>query len=96
MDNNPDIIEDLCAQILSLLKQGVPILEACDRADASVRAVYGGDRPYVKKNAKDKTIPSRDLAIIGAIKRGERIEFLARKHGISPRRVRQIRQITEK
>jgi Mor family transcriptional regulator len=86
----PDILDDLNAQILHLVGDGVPVLEACQRAEDAVRKVWGGDRPYIKKTASDETLTERDQAIITAHIRGERMELLAKRYGMSIRWVREI------
>ncbi|MDR0770740.1 MAG: hypothetical protein LBE75_06030 [Burkholderiales bacterium] len=89
----PDVIDELSAHILHLVGEGVPALDACRRAEDAVRKVWGGDRPYIKKTATDETLSDRDKEIIAAHQRGERVDLLARRYGLSTRRVWKIIQL---
>ncbi|MDR0251070.1 MAG: hypothetical protein LBI35_07185 [Burkholderiales bacterium] len=86
----PDILDDLNAHILHLVGEGIPVPEACLRAEEAIRKVWGGDRPYIKKTAQDETLSDRDRAIIAAYQRGERAELLALRYSVSVRRVQQL------
>ena len=91
MENNPDLIEELCSYILKLVGDGVPVLEACNRADAAMRQLYGGDEPYIKKTPQSQNRTSRrHHAIISEYRRGERVELLARRYGVSVGWIRKI------
>lgn len=56
---------------------------------------WGGERPYVGKRGETTVVvmSRRNQAIVRDYRAGERVSLLARRYGISPRRVRQI--ITE-
>ncbi|MDR1529898.1 MAG: hypothetical protein LBS40_05815 [Burkholderiales bacterium] len=84
MKNN-DIIEEMHRYILELVGNGVPIIDACQRAEEAVRKIYGGDMPYIKKKARiDKA------KIISEYRRGERQELLARRYGVSVRWIKEV------
>ncbi|MCL2298375.1 MAG: hypothetical protein FWC38_00775 [Proteobacteria bacterium] len=85
-----DILDELNTHILHLVGEGVPVLDACRRAEDAIRKIWGGDRPYIKKSAVDETLSDRDRAIVAEYQRGERVELLAQRHGLSARRVREI------
>jgi len=60
--------------------------------EAEVRADWGGERHYIAKQGETgrEQMAERDAAIRRDYAHGERIDFLARRHGISVKRVRQI------
>ena len=52
---------------------------------------YNGERPYIGKGADAvREMSARNRAIIRDWKAGERVALLARRYGISARRVRQV------
>ena len=58
---------------------------------AGVEADWGGERPYIGKGAAAQRATSqRDAALLRDWAAGERTQALARRYGISTRRVRKI------
>ena len=86
-----DIISDILHRVANVItrKDSHALLA---QIEAEVRAEWGGDRPYIARTgeAAAREISSRNAAIVRDYGRGERTRFLARKYGISERRVRQI------
>lgn len=58
---------------------------------SAIQRDWGGDRPYIGKSGDaTRKMSTRDNALLRDWHAGERPATLARKYGISPRRVRQI------
>lgn len=59
---------------------------------AAIQAEWGGDRPYIRKanEAARAERSLRDRAIVRDHQRGESAALLARRYGISRRRVEQL------
>lgn len=60
-------------------------------ADAQVRQVFGGDRVYIPTRAGEGT-SQRNAAIRRDYARGERVELLVRRYGLSRQRIYAILQ----
>jgi len=76
----------------SLLESGTRPDAAQAAADAAVLAMqseFAGDRIYVAKS-KELEMMARNRAIIQEWRSGERVAFIARRYGITERRVRMI------
>lgn len=90
MPTEIDFVRDLTDRIIA----GVVRLSAIDKARIAeeIRQCYGGDRPYVARNGESARalMVRRDQAIWHSYRRGEPAPLLARRHGISVRRVQQI------
>ena len=80
--------EDFLARLHALM------LEHADPAlvVAAVQVEWGGDRPYIRKanEAARAERSLRDRAIVRDHQRGESAALLARRYGISRRRVEQL------
>ena len=58
---------------------------------AGVEADWGGERPYIGKGTSaQRAMSQRDAALMRDWDAGERTQTLARRYGISTRRVRKI------
>ena len=63
---------------------------------ASVEADWGGERPYIGKGASaQRAMSQRDAALLRDWAAGERTQTLARRYGISTRRVRKIIELSQ-
>ena len=78
-------------QRLAAIRLPVTALELQD-LELSLRSDWGGERAYIRRTgeASDKEMARRDIAIRAQHRRGERVELLSRRWGISIRRVQQI------
>lgn len=62
-----------------------------ERIVMDVRRDWAGERPYIGvRYEADKRMSERNRAIIRDYKNGEQVQFLARRYGISIRRIWQI------
>jgi Mor family transcriptional regulator len=61
------------------------LAEVLAEVEIAVRTLYGGDRYYIQSGRA-----LRDAAIRREHRAGERVPYLARKYGLSKRRVEQI------
>lgn len=89
-------VDDLIADILGRIRAccSPKAAEKLDLAsiEAEVRRDWGGERHYVARSGETarKGLPQRDRQIREQYRRGERVRLLARRWGLSERRVRQI------
>lgn len=62
--------------------------------ETEIRADWGGERVYIPKRGENdqQQLSERDARIRRDFRRGEREPLIARRHGISVKRVRQILQ----
>ena len=90
-----DIIRDILARVAARFGLDDPVLDMLGLIEVEVRRDWGGDRVYVSKTGESATLETarRNAQILRDWRAGERVSLLARRYGISPRRVRQI--ITE-
>ena len=86
--------QDIVADILRRVRDAVPDVapDTVRAIEAAVRLDWGGDRPYVSKHGEvgRQVILHRNLAIREQYARNEPFPLLARRWGLSERRVRQI------
>jgi hypothetical protein len=91
-----DIIIDTLDTLVALLQRNGGVYLPAHRSEAEriARAAWGGDRPYVAKvgESQQQAISERDRAIVREYRRGL-VPLLARRHGLSERRVRAILQM---
>lgn len=87
LDQTGDIIEDTLRVCLALAPGFSAAL--AKQIDAEVRARWAGDRPYIAAHAGEGR-STRNDAIIKSYIAGDHINFLARRHGLTPRRILQI------
>lgn len=87
-----DILADIKQRIANRLGLAEEFADMLGLVIDEVRADWGGERPYIAKNGESDQRPmsARNRAIIREWRNGERVPFLARKHGISKQRVWQI------
>lgn len=97
--SSSDIVLDTLKALTDILKAaGVPVLPAqLSAAEKIVKAEYGGDRIYIPHRGElvQKAMSERDEAIRRGFARGERVELLARRHGLGARRIQKILQLGE-
>lgn len=96
---NNDIIIDTLDTLIALLQRNGGVYLPAQRAEAEriARAAWGGERPYVGKlgESGQRALSERDRAIMREHRRGVHVPVLARRHGITERRVKQILQILQ-
>lgn len=88
-----DVISETIGTVVALIRDGkLELQEAAHRAESEVRASWGGERVYIGKTSVDtlRAMTQRDRAIQRDWARGDHIPVLARRYGISPRRVQQL------
>jgi hypothetical protein len=89
-----DIIIDTLDTLVALLQRNGGVYLPAHRSEAEriARAAWGGDRPYVAKvgESQHQAISERDRAIVREYRRGAHLPLLARRHGLSLRRVQEI------
>lgn len=92
--SSSDIVIDTLKTLTALIERngGVLLPTMHGEAERIVRAAWGGDRVYIAKLGEDgqRQLSARDRAIRTEFLRGDHVPLLARRHGISERRVRQI------
>jgi Mor family transcriptional regulator len=85
---------DIVADILQRIAEHHAKLPAkvVQTVEAEVRADWGGERHYIAKLGESgrAQLADRDRRICDDYRRGEHIELLSRRYGISTKRVRQI------
>jgi len=88
--SNP--LDDFKARIADALAMaGHLTMEALDQIEADIRQDWGGDRFYLPRRGEpDRDCGQRNRAIIRDWRNGERVELIARRYGITKRRVWQI------
>lgn len=94
MQKPEDIVRDIIDRLHAAFADGKPLADAefWLHVEAEIRHDWGGDRPYIAKTG-EATIEyksRRDKAIIRDHRNGEHVRFLARRYGISERRIQQI------
>lgn len=97
MSNTCDIISDILVRALERIgkvsKTAAQKLEAeIGALELEIRQDYGGERHYVIRGGESSfdLRVERDLRLLADYQRGERVPLLARRYGISERRVYQI------
>lgn len=87
-----DIIRDIIDRVSDRLGLPDEMRDMLGLIERDVRRDWGGDRPYIAKAGESvkETVSRRNAALLLDYRAGERTSFLARKYGISRRRVRQI------
>lgn len=89
-----DHADDFLARLRALLLEHAPELAAVplEAVLAAIQAEWGGDRPYIRKQGEAARVERslRDRAIVRDHQRGESAALLARRYGISRRRVEQL------
>lgn len=92
-----DIVIDALDTLIDILRRGGASVMPEQRTEAEriLRAAWGGDRVYIAKLGEDgqRQISARDAAIRREAARGAHVGLLARRHALSPRRVREILQM---
>lgn len=75
--------------VLGISKQTAQMLGSAIQRQVGIE--YNGERPYIGKGAEAaREMSARNRAIIRDWRAGERVALLARRYGISARRVRQV------
>jgi Mor family transcriptional regulator len=84
-----DIVADILQRLAAFPALGAEALATLDR---QVRRDWGGERPYIAKVGESAraVMSARDAQIRAQFRRGDHVEVLSRRHGISARRVQQI------
>lgn len=91
-----DIIRDILDRVAHCMGLDDSIRDILDLVEREVRRDWGGDRPYIAKVGETAALETahriahRNAQILRDWRNGERTALLARRYGISPRRVRQI------
>jgi Mor family transcriptional regulator len=89
-----DVVTDILARVDAALREGDETDAALAQVEREVRRDWGGERPYIAKNGEGDRVRQekshRDERIRTDYRHGERIALLARRYGISERRVRMI------
>lgn len=85
-----DLVSDIFQRIAEKYKSLPP--KVVEQVKAEVIADWGGERHYIPKVGESgrAQLTERDKQIRDAYRQGEHIELLARRHGISVKRVQQI------
>lgn len=86
-----DILQDVFERLATALEKAPPA-DAIKHVEEAVRRDWGGERCYIGKRPEDhaEQLSRRDAAVRKDFRAGERVELLARRYGISVKRVRQI------
>ena len=84
-----DIIGDVLARIAERVQIAALVLIEVEQ---EVRRDWAGDRPYIAANGEQMRAhtSARNAKVFSEWRKGERIPFLARRHGVTERRIRQI------
>ncbi|MCR6700867.1 MAG: hypothetical protein NVV68_06845 [Dokdonella sp.] len=84
-----DIVSDLLQRILSRFTLPADLVADVER---DVRRDWGGDRPYIAKQGElgRRLRSAREERIRAEHRRGEHVGILARRWGLSIRRIQQI------
>lgn len=84
-----DVLSDILDRIAERLGVTAKMRNAIER---DARRAWGGERYYIAKSGEQakQEMHARDAAIYAEFRRGEHAELLARRHGITVNRVRQI------
>lgn len=87
-----DVVTDILARVDAALREGDETDAALAQVEREVRRDWGGERPYIAKAGESarREQSLRDEQIRRDFRRGERVALLARRHGISERRIRKI------
>jgi Mor family transcriptional regulator len=87
-----DIITDLFWRLSQRVQIAAVVLVEIEQ---EVRADWAGERPYIAATREQLRpfISLRNACIFSDWRRGERVPLLARRHGVTERRIRQV--ITE-
>ena len=85
-----DLVADIMQRIAE--KHGKLPTKVAQAVEAEVRADWGGERHYIAKIGESgrAQLAERDMRIRADHQRGERDDLIARRYGISTKRVRQI------
>lgn len=90
----PDVLTAALREIADLLtKKGFEFHpQEQSQVETRLRQIFGGDRCYIGKTSADaiRHQSNRDRAILRDWRHGEHIPVLARRYGLSPRRVQQL------
>ena len=86
-----DIVTDIMRRVAEVVtrKDARTFLE---QIEADIRRDWGGDRPYIAKKGEsaEMEMSKRNAAILRDHRNGERATFLARKYGMSRKRIHEI------
>lgn len=87
-----DVVSDILARVDAALREEDAPAAALCRVEAEIRRDWGGERPYIPKQGESgrRQQSQRDDQIRREFRRGERVALLARRHGVSERRIRKI------
>lgn len=85
-----DIVTDILTRVAAVVPPKKA--EALHDIETAIRQDWGGDRPYIAKagESADVEMSKRNAAILRDYRNGERPTYLARKYGISRKRVHEI------
>jgi Mor family transcriptional regulator len=86
----PDVIADILSRIREVVEVPEQTIKQIER---DARQYWGGERCYVAKageSPRRREAFERAESIRADFRRGERVEFLARRYVLSPRHVRRI------
>jgi Mor family transcriptional regulator len=93
----PDLLCQLLREVADVLQQrGIEFRPQEQSAvESALRRAVGGDRVYIGKTSVDaiREVSNRDRAILRDWQRGDHVPVLARRYGISTRRVQQLLKI---
>lgn len=86
-----DIVKDIMQRIADQFGAGLSA-DALRRIETEVRRDWGGDRPYIARTGESAraAFSARNAAIARDWRHGESITLIARRYGISRKRVYQI------
>ena len=85
--------EDIISDLFWRLSQRVQIAAlVLIEVEQEIRTDWAGERPYIaaKKEHQRPVISARNGRIYADWRRGERVPLLARRYGVTERRIRQI------
>lgn len=87
MKINQDIIDDIVTRLCSVLPE--PVQAHVERVARDTREAWGGDRVFISKRPGEGR-SERNQSILRDYQRGERLALLARRYGLTERRILQI------
>lgn len=90
MSSSPDLVTDILERIAE--KHAKLPAAVARKIEADIRRDWGGERHYIAKVGESgrAQLAERDARIREQARKGDHIRLLARRWGISPKRVKQI------
>lgn len=88
--SEPDVIADILQRITASTKVPAKVVQ---KVEAEARQHWGGDRHYIREVGeapRRREASDRAKRIFAEHRRGDHVALLARRHGMSARRVQQI------